>query len=131
MSLTVGEKIKKYRLEKGLTQEELGKVLGVGKAAVQKYESNQVQNLKSAHIKKLCTLFNKIPWDFIYDGVSMEQEHTLEQLQTLRRIFGEDARAILLPLSELNEKGLEKVYRYIVDMTKIEEYCKPKNYTGK
>lgn len=59
MPLTVGEKIKKYRLEKGMTQEELGKELGVGRAAVQKYESNQVQNLKSAHIKNYATYSTK------------------------------------------------------------------------
>lgn len=49
--MKVGERIKYYRLEKGWTQEELGKHLGVGKAAIQKYESGQVQNLKSSTIK--------------------------------------------------------------------------------
>ena len=51
---TVSDRIKRLRLERGLTQEELGDVLGVGKATVQKYESGQIQNLKAAHIRKLC-----------------------------------------------------------------------------
>ena len=44
--MSIGMTIKKLRQEKGLTQEELGTLLGLKKAAVQKYESGQVQNLK-------------------------------------------------------------------------------------
>ena len=124
MSLTVGEKIKKYRLEKGMTQEELGKELGVGRAAVQKYESNQVQNLKSAHIKKLCSLFNKVPWDFIFDGYTEHIDYSMEHTVALRNAFGDEAETLLLPLAKLNRKGLNKVRDYIADIIKIEEYCK-------
>ena len=41
-----GERIKKLRKEKGLTQEQLGKLLGVKKSAIAKYENNRVENLK-------------------------------------------------------------------------------------
>ena len=89
--MTVGEKIKKYRLEKGMTQEELGKYLGVVKAAVQKYESGKVKNLKSAHDKKLCTLFNTIQWDFIFDDDDLpnrfeRKEDNYEILLLLKKI---------------------------------------------
>lgn len=124
LSLTVGEKIKRYRLEKGMTQEKLGKELGVGRAAVQKYESNQVQNLKSAHIKKLCCLFNKVPWDFIFDGYTKYAEYNVTQVTALRKVFGEEAGNILLTLVKLNDEGLEKVRNYISDILKIEEYLK-------
>lgn len=124
MSLTVGEKIKKYRLEKGMTQEELGKELGVGRAAVQKYESNQVQNLKSAHIKKLCHLFDKVPWDFIFDGYTEHIEYSMTHTAALRNAFGDKAEDLLLPLAKLNSTGLDRVRDYISDITKIEEYCK-------
>lgn len=50
--MTVGERIKQLRKEKGLTQEELGILLGVKKAAVQKYESGRVQNLKQETVKR-------------------------------------------------------------------------------
>jgi transcriptional regulator with XRE-family HTH domain len=124
LSLTVGEKIKKYRLEKGMTQEELGKELGVGRAAVQKYESNQVQNLKSAHIKKLCYLFNKVPWDFIFDGNTRHSEYGMSHTAALRSVFGEEAEDLFLPLAKLNKTGLDKVRDYIADIIKIEEYRK-------
>ena len=95
--MKVGDKIKMYRLEKGMTQEELGKYLGVGKAAVQKYKSGQVQNLKSSHIKKLCVLFDRRLWDFIFDDESnyMNDEIELKELSALRDIVGGEWFSIL------------------------------------
>jgi transcriptional regulator with XRE-family HTH domain len=120
---TVGDKIKRYRLEKGMTQEDLGKELGVGKAAVQKYESDQVQNLKSAHIKRLCELFDKTPWDFIFDGEQATPAYdSLEKTSALRKILGEDVVNQLLPLTKLNGAGLTKIKEYALDLAKIDEY---------
>lgn len=65
----VSERIKALRIAHGMTQEQLGDVLGVGKATVQKYESGQMQNLKSEHIRKLCYLFKKRPHYFIFDEI--------------------------------------------------------------
>ncbi|WP_304960528.1 helix-turn-helix domain-containing protein [Thomasclavelia cocleata] len=53
-----GERIKKLRKEKGLTQEQLGKLLGVKKSAIAKYENNRVENLKKETIQKLSDIFN-------------------------------------------------------------------------
>ena len=59
--MNMGDRIKKLRLEKGLTQEELGKMLGVQKAAIQKYEKGYVENLKRSAIIKLANLFSATP----------------------------------------------------------------------
>lgn len=48
--MTTGERIKMLRKQKGLSQEELGKMIGVQKAAVNKYEKGTVVNLKRATI---------------------------------------------------------------------------------
>lgn len=61
-----GQVIRQLRKAKGLTQEELGLMLGVQKAAIQKYESGQIVNLKLKTIKKLCEIFNVDPVKFIY-----------------------------------------------------------------
>ena len=51
-SNSLGETIKKARLAKKLTQEELGVLLGVEKSAVAKYENGRIVNLKQSTLKK-------------------------------------------------------------------------------
>lgn len=63
----VGEYIKELRTKKGMTQEELGSLVGVKKAAVQKWESGLVQNLKRNTIKQLAEIFNVSPVSFVDD----------------------------------------------------------------
>ena len=41
-----GERIKKLRKEKGLTQQQLGEMLGVQKSAIAKYENGRVPKRK-------------------------------------------------------------------------------------
>ena len=53
-----GDIIKKLRKQKGLTQQELGKLLGVQKSAIAKYENGRVSNLKKETISKLAEIFN-------------------------------------------------------------------------
>ncbi len=59
--MEVGKRIRALRTAKGLTQEELGKLLGVKKAAVQKYENGSVENLKRATVLKLAEIFDVSP----------------------------------------------------------------------
>lgn len=59
--MTMGERIKQLRKAKGLTQEELGKYIGVKKAAIMKYEKGNVQNMKRSSIEILSNLFNVTP----------------------------------------------------------------------
>lgn len=63
--MDIGEYIKQLRTKKGISQEELGKVVGVQRAAVQKWEAGKVQNLKRSTIKKLAEYFNVSPVNFI------------------------------------------------------------------
>lgn len=60
-----GERIKKLRKEKGLTQEQLGNLLGVKKSAIAKYENNRVENLKKETIQKLSEIFDVSPSYFL------------------------------------------------------------------
>lgn len=68
--MTVGEYIKELRLSKNLTQEDLGRIAGVKKAAVQKWESGQTQNLKRTTIKVLADYFNVSAADFVRNDIN-------------------------------------------------------------
>lgn len=63
--MNIGDYIKKLRKENGYSQEELGRLLGVQRAAVNKWESGTVKNLKRETIKKLSEIFSVDPSSFI------------------------------------------------------------------
>lgn len=62
--MNIGAYIKKLREDNNLTQEQLGDKLGVKKAAVQKWESGKVVNLKRKTIQELSEIFNVPPHSF-------------------------------------------------------------------
>lgn len=51
--MEIGTKIRAARMAKGLTQEELGKIIGVQKSAIAKYENGRVVNIKRSTLQKL------------------------------------------------------------------------------
>jgi len=59
--MDMGERIKQLRLANGLTQEELGKYLGVQKSAIRKYEKGAVKNIKRSSIEIMSNLFKVSP----------------------------------------------------------------------
>lgn len=122
--MTIGRKIKQLRKERRLTQSELGDLLGVKKAAVQKYESGQVQNLKQAVIKKLCEVFDKTPSYFLFDDFDSELEKELksevEFIEIVTRKYGEEVYHILEAVVDLNEHSKKKVIEYVNDIAFIQ-----------
>jgi transcriptional regulator with XRE-family HTH domain len=58
---TTGQIIKELRKAKGLTQEQLGELIGVQKSAIAKYENDRIPNLKRQTIEKMAELFNVRP----------------------------------------------------------------------
>jgi transcriptional regulator with XRE-family HTH domain len=66
--MDIGEKIKNARLERGMTQEELGKILGVQKSAIAKYESGRVVNIKRSTLKKISDVLDLRPSELIFEA---------------------------------------------------------------
>lgn len=58
---TMGDRIRRLRLSKGLTQEELGKRVGLQRAAINKYEKGNVENMKRTVIGELSSFFGVTP----------------------------------------------------------------------
>lgn len=65
--MNIGEKIKKARLEKGYTQEELGNLIGVQKSAVAKYEKGRVVNIKRSVLAKISKVLDIPPVELVSD----------------------------------------------------------------
>ena len=65
--MEIGTIIKNARLAKGLTQEELGNMVGVQKSAIAKYENGRVINIKRSTLQKLALALDLKGSDLISD----------------------------------------------------------------
>lgn len=70
--MEVGQVIKEARLAKGLTQEELGKMVGLQKSAIAKYENGRVVNIKRSTIQKLAQALGLRGSDLIIESNPVE-----------------------------------------------------------
>lgn len=81
--MNIGEKIKKARLEKGYTQEELGNLIGVQKSAVAKYEKGRVVNIKRSVLAKISKVLEIPPVELVSDI----EENPVEEANKLADMF--------------------------------------------
>lgn len=112
-----------------MTQEELGVLLGVKKAAVQKYESGAVQNLKQSTITKLCEIFNRHPGYFIFDDSELEKQlrNDVRLIEAIQNRFGGEIVSIIEVVIELDTANKIKVLDYANDVAFIQSVKKSDN----
>lgn len=65
--MEIGQRIKKARLERGLTQQELGDIVGVQKSAIAKYENGRVINIKRSTLQKIASALNIRPSELLFN----------------------------------------------------------------
>ena len=66
--MEIGQKIKQARVAKGLTQEELGNLVGLQKSAIAKYENGRVVNIKRSTLQKLAQALDLRGSDLIIEA---------------------------------------------------------------
>ena len=122
--MTTGELIRKFRNELGITQEELGEILGVQKSTVQKYENGSVVNYKLDVLRRLCAFFEVPPWVFIYPEHAQEdfmmQDNALAILRSLYREGAE--RNYFINITNLNSAGRSRLYDLAEDLASLDKY---------
>lgn len=118
--MTPGERIRELRKKRKMTQEQLGNVIGVQKAAIQKYEKGTVQNIKRASLIKLAEVLDTTP-EYI---LGWDAPQNLEPFDTdglkYVPIIGKVAAGISC-LAEDNIIGYEPVQNS--DINKNEQYA--------
>lgn len=65
--MSIGDKIRKARIAKGMTQEALGVMVGVQKSAIAKYENGRIVNIKRGTIQKIASALNIRPSELIFE----------------------------------------------------------------
>lgn len=70
MSLSLGQRLKKLRLDKGLTQQELGKLIGVAQSLIWRWESGKIKRLTDENVEKLAKLYG-VSEAYITTGINV------------------------------------------------------------
>ena len=65
--MTLGDKLRTRRLELGLTLEEVGSFVGVGKSTVRKWEQGYIANMRRDRIALLASVLKMNPSELILD----------------------------------------------------------------
>lgn len=109
--------IKTLRKQKKLTQQELGDLLGVTKATIQKYENGSIVNLKQDTMLKLSNIFGVHPTVFLPKHEQLKREVII--IDEIKMFYGDEAMHTVGKYLSLPDEGREKVNDYVVDMIKI------------
>lgn len=99
--MDIGEKIRSARLAKGMTQEELGGILGVQKSAIAKYESGRIVNIKRSTLKKISDVLGIRPSELIFEGEMQSKPKELAE-RHFEIITDEDINDIFDDFRSLN-----------------------------
>lgn len=113
--MNIGEKIKNARTAKGMTQEELGKILGVQKSAIAKYESGRVVNIKRSTLKKISDVLEIPPFELIFDAERREMQQKNSTLAdiTVRMRTDSEFFSLMEGINQLNPEQLASVKQIV------------------
>ena len=125
--MAMGQYIKHLRENAGLSQEELGKSLNppVNRAAVQKWETDKVENIKRTHIQQLARKFGVSPCELMCFDDRFDSAKAAEETKTLELVqknFGKEAVKVLQMFCKMNQSGQQKVLEDMSDMTELPKY---------
>ena len=110
MTDDIGIRIKNRRKEIGMTQEELGKIIGVTKATINKYETGIVVNMKRPTVEKIAKALDVPP------GYLMGWTDNQANVQTNNGVIGQNSGTVTVNNSErtLSKEEIELLRIYSV-----------------
>lgn len=136
--------IRKYRIEKGLSQRELGELVGMTQQQIAQYENGK-RKPKLETLDKLAKALGVKPGQLYFDEYIVHEHYThpesLRDMMEKKITLDVDRQALMKAIdkapgagntleqitaafTKLNEKGQEKAAGYVEDLTKIPEYKK-------
>lgn len=114
--MELGEKIKRLREEQGLTLEELGKRVGVGKSTVRKWENGMIANMRRDKIGKVAKALGVSPAYLMdWPDEAAEQPAPVSPYQAMEEQLVSD-------FHRLNDTGKLEAVKRVGELTKINEY---------
>lgn len=122
MTNCLGTRIKELRLLHEMSQGELGRRVGVQRAAINKYEKGTVTNIPISTIEEIAKVFDVSPTYLVgWDNISMYNPLSLEVkiLQGVKHFYGSEAVDILEVISKVDKVGLKRLVQYADDVERL------------
>lgn len=112
--MTTGEKIKQLRKKLGMTQEELGNLIGVQKAAINKYETGIVVNLKQATIASLAKALHVSPVELLSPEDTPEDQPLTQEARKDIGLISPDEADLIKTYRLLPPPGKQYVHQQLL-----------------
>ena len=121
MSICPGTRIKELRTIAGMSQEELGRRVGVQRAAINKYEKATVENIPLKTIEKIANVFDVSPTYIVgwNDTNSNPLSTEVKILQGVKQFYGAECVTLLEDFVHLNSKGKRRLQQCMEDLSLI------------
>lgn len=142
-NILIGERIKQVREERGITQEELAKCLGLNKSTIQRYETAKIDKIKLPVIDAMAGKLNVNPewltgktdlrtdYSTAWDKAAAEFEKALQSdsewlKKYLSERFSEEdvstAYELIEQLPKFNKDGLIKIIERMDELSELNKY---------
>ncbi|MCH1965920.1 helix-turn-helix domain-containing protein [Paraclostridium sordellii] len=118
--MEIKDLIKLRRQELGLTYEELGKLIGVGKSTVRKWETGMIENMRRDNIVSLSKALNISP-SVLMGWEEIDEKNKFDKTEDTISI---KERKLLNSFNNLNETGKDEAIKRVSELTLIPSYIK-------
>lgn len=117
--MEIKDLIREKRQELGLTYEQLGNLIGVGKSTVRKWETGMIENMRRDNIIALSKALNISP--AILMGWNVND---LSDKDSTNLNYSKEEQQHIEDLRKLNDMGKKKVITYTKDLIEMPKYIK-------
>lgn len=123
MTVSPGTKIKELRQISGMSQEELGRRVGVQRAAINKYEKGTVTNIPIHTIEKIASVFEVSPNYIVGWDCSSSNPLAVEVkiLQGVKKFYGIEAVDLIETFVTVTKDGKKRLIEYSHEVSKLYE----------
>ena len=123
MTACPGTRIKELRQISGMSQEELGRRVGVQRAAINKYEKGTVTNIPIHTIEKIASVFEVSPNYIVGWDCSSSNPLAVEVkiLQGVKKFYGIEAVDLLETFVTVTKDGKKRLIEYSHEVSKLYE----------
>lgn len=109
--MNIGDKIKKIRKNKGLTQSQFSEITGIAINSISRYEKGER--------KPTTDILKKIA-----DGLNVDIKELFDDEASFSNSFDKTEQSLINDFRSLNENGQTKVVEYVKDLTENSKYKK-------